>query len=66
MNGRIQLSLVKPGSYQIVIVFGDTPVRTAGTLITWLTAILLYPAMRLIRRRVDDGESLRRTATPMA
>lgn len=24
-------------------------------LITWLTAILVYPAMRLIRRRFDDA-----------
>jgi hypothetical protein len=55
-NGRIQLELAKPGSYEIAVVFGDTPARTAGNLIAWLTAILLYPAIWLIRRRVTDPE----------
>jgi hypothetical protein len=59
-NGRIQLELAKPGSYEIAVVFGDTPARTAGNLIAWLTAILLYPAIWLIRRGFPD------TARPQA
>jgi hypothetical protein len=56
-NGRIQLDLAKPGGYEVAVVFADTAARTAGGLITFLTAILLYPAMRLIRRRFDATES---------
>ncbi len=56
-NGRIQLDLAKQGSYEVAVVLGDTAPRTAGNLITLLTAILLYPAMRLIRRCFDDAES---------
>jgi hypothetical protein len=45
-NGRIQLDLARPGSYEIAVVFGNTPARAAGNVIALLTALLLYPAMR--------------------
>jgi hypothetical protein len=48
-NGRIRLDLARPGSYEIAVVLGNTAPRTAGNLITFLTAILLYPAMRIAR-----------------
>jgi hypothetical protein len=65
-SGRIQLGFVRPGGYEVEIVFGNTPVRSAGTLISWLTVILLHPALRLIHRRFDDGERVRQAAIPPA
>jgi hypothetical protein len=65
-SGRIQLGFVKSGSYEIEMVFGNTPVRSAGALISWLSVILLFPAIWLIRRRFDDGAGVRRTAIPTA
>jgi hypothetical protein len=48
-NGLIRLRLPEPGTYDVVVDFGSTPVRTAASATSALALALLLPALWAVR-----------------
>ncbi len=57
-SGLARLELSAPGSYGVRVRFDGTPARTAGSAVSLVCLLLLYPALRLLSREE------RRAATP--